>query len=364
MRLLIQPGAGAGALIKAINSAKSSVEIAIFRFDQREIETALAHAVTRGVAVHALIAHTNRAGEENLRKLEQRLLAGGVTVARTADDLLRYHGKFMIVDRRELYLLAFNLTYLDMEHSRSFGVVTRSRNLVREAARLFEADAKRNPYEPARAGLVVSPANARQRLAEFLQGARKELLIYDPKVSDGAMIQLLEERAQAGVEIRIIGKLTRKSGRLQVRKSPVRLHTRTMVRDGHLAFVGSQSLRMIELDMRREVGLIFRDAKVVGQIASTFREDWQSAESEVEEKAREPVPVGRVAKKIAKAVAKELPAVAPVLDTVVRELGAEDGLALDVKQVEETVKDAVKEAVREAVKDVVEEAVEQIGGAK
>ena len=76
-----------------------------------------------------------------------RLLAAGVTVARTADDLVRYHGKLMIVDRQELYLLAFNCTSADIERSRSFGIVTRSPALVREAARLFEADAERHPYE-------------------------------------------------------------------------------------------------------------------------------------------------------------------------------------------------------------------------
>jgi hypothetical protein len=30
----------------------------------------------------------------------------------------------MIIDRREVYLLAFNFTYLDIEHSRSVGLVT------------------------------------------------------------------------------------------------------------------------------------------------------------------------------------------------------------------------------------------------
>ena len=139
MKLLIQPGDGAGPLIKAINSAKDTVEIAIFRFDHREIEMALSHAVSRGVTVRALIAHTNRTGEQNLRKLEMRLLAAGVTVARTADDLPRYHGKLLIVDRREAYVLAFNLTYLNIERCRSFGVVTRSSAIVHEAARLFDA---------------------------------------------------------------------------------------------------------------------------------------------------------------------------------------------------------------------------------
>src|SRR5215471_9756914 len=100
MRLLLQPGDGLMPLVKGINKAQSSVEIIIFRFDLSEIERALANAVTRGVFVTALIAHLNRSGEDGLRALEMRLLAAGVTVARTAADLARYHGKLMIIDRR------------------------------------------------------------------------------------------------------------------------------------------------------------------------------------------------------------------------------------------------------------------------
>ena len=40
-----------------------------------------------------------------------------------------------------------------------------------------------------------------------------------------------------------------------------RLHTRTIIRDRRQAFIGSQSLRAAELDSRRELGLIVRDAK-------------------------------------------------------------------------------------------------------
>jgi cardiolipin synthase len=130
VKLLIQPGDGLTPLLDGINGAKNSVEIAIFRLDRPEVERALASAVKRGVFVHALIAHMNRSGQAALRKLELRLLASGATVARTADDLTRYHGKVMIIDRRELYLLAFNFTYLDIESSRSFGIVTTNPGLV------------------------------------------------------------------------------------------------------------------------------------------------------------------------------------------------------------------------------------------
>ncbi|HEX5229111.1 MAG TPA: phospholipase D-like domain-containing protein [Bryobacteraceae bacterium] len=364
MKLLIQPGDGVKPLLDAINGAKQRVEIVIFRFDRGEIEKALANAAARGVFVHALIAYTNRGGEKNLRKLEMRLLEAGITVARTADDLARYHGKFLIIDRRELFLLSFNFTYLDIDHSRCFGLVTTNAKLVAEAVKLFEADTKRQPYNPGFANFVVSPLNARKQLAAFLKGAKKQLLIYDPEISDPAILKILEARAQAGVEIRVIGRVSRTSSKIEARKlSTLRLHTRTIIRDGKQAFIGSQSLRELELGARREVGVIFRDHKIVSKLAKTFEDDWTAVESASREQPQEgTVPVDKVAKKVAKAVTKDLPPVAPVLRVLVRELVGETAdMELDPSVVEESVKDAVKEAVKDAVRDAVETVVEQNG---
>ena len=362
---MVQPAEGVMPVVKAINKAKQRVEIVIFRFDRSEVEKALVSAVGRGVFVHALIAYTNRGGEKNLRKLEMRLLAEGITVARTSDDLARYHGKMMIIDRRELYVLAFNFTYLDIDHSRSFGLAIGSKRLVAEAVKLFEADTKRQPYTAGQPSFVVSPVNARKQLSAFLQRAKKQLLIYDPEVSDPAMIRILEERAKAGVEIRIIGRLTRKADKLEVRKlSTMRLHTRTIIRDGVQAFIGSQSLRELELGARREIGVIFHDRKIVSQLMKTFSEDWEAVGRPAAQSADQPAveQMIKVAKKIAKAVAKDLPPVAPVVEVVVRELvGSNAEVDLDPQAVEETVKQAVKEAVKDAVREVVEVAVEQNG---
>ena len=360
MRLLVQPDEGARGLVKGITNATRSIEIVIFRFDQREIERALANAVTRGVSVHALVAHTNRAGEENLRRLEMRLLEAGVTVSRTAGDLERYHGKLMLVDGRELYLLAFNWTNTDIEHSRSFGVVTQSPARVQEAARLFEADAGRHPYEPGTGNLVVSPVNARRLLTSFLKGAKKGLIIYDPKISDPAMIGLIEERSRAGVDIRILGRMTRRIPGVAVQKlTPLRLHTRTMVRDGDLAFVGSQSLRAVELDARREVGVIFRDPKVVARLVQTFKQDWALVEKAAQQNKDE-MPAAKVARKVSKLVTKDLPQVAPVLNGAVKEIvGSAINVELNPDEVEAVVKGAVKEAVKEVVCDMVQEVVEE-----
>ena len=280
MRLIVQPRDGVKPLVQAIARAKQSIWIAVFRFDLKEVEKALETAIKRGVAVQALIAHTSGGGEKQLRKLESRLLEAGAWVARTDDAMVRYHGKLLLIDNEVLFVLGFNYTRLDIRESRSLGVVIKSSTLVREARRLLAADADRSQtFRPKKTALVISPENARARLRRFIQKARRELLIYDAGLSDDVMLGELKKRADAGVTIKILGEVETKwkSSGFKVKKPHQRLHVRAIVRDRRRAFLGSQSLRRVELDERREVGVVIRERKIVGEIARLFNADWRRA---------------------------------------------------------------------------------------
>lgn len=280
MKLIIQPDAGVLPVVEAIKKAKKTIDVVIFRFDLNVVEKALAEAVQRGVLVRALIAHTNRGGESKLRKLEQRMLAAGLNVSRTADDLVRYHAKFMICDGR-LHLLGFNFTKLDVVKSRSFAISTKDRRAVQEAAKVFEADLTRQQYVPSKSHLVVSPDTSRARLADFIKGARKELAIYDEKVNDLSMIRLLNDRVANGVRIRVLGSVKGKhEGIEEYKLAKMRLHVRAIVRDGTHVFVGSQSLAKGELEKRREVGLIIHNPAVARQLLQVFEADWKESAPE------------------------------------------------------------------------------------
>jgi cardiolipin synthase A/B len=281
MHLIVQPDDGVGPLLQAIAGARRSLDVYIFRLSHKAIEKALAAAVARGVVVRALVAHTRRGNEKGLRKLELRLLEMGATVSRTSDDLVRYHGKLMIVDATMLYVLAFNFVRRDIDHSRSLGIATRNGRLVAEAARLFDADFNRRPYTGGVPDLVVSPVNARERLTAFLRGAKRELLIYDSGLTDGSLIRVLQDRVAAGVDLRIIGKLEKGHRGLSARPfAGERQHLRAIVRDRAAAFIGSQSLRHLELDSRREIGVVIRNAPVARRIAQIFEKDWKESAPE------------------------------------------------------------------------------------
>jgi len=356
VKLLIQPDNGIKPLLDALGKAKKSIKILIFRFDRIEIEKALVAAVARGVAVQALTAYTNQGEEKNLRRLEMRLLGQGITVTRTAEDLVRYHGKMIIIDDKVLYLLGFNFTHIDIDLSRSFGVAITKAGLVKEAIRLFECDAKRRPYTKAKDDLVVSPVNARRRLTEFISSTKKRLLIYEMKISDRDFLNLLNRKISEGTEVRILSRASTKNGSIPLRRLPSRMHLRAILRDGHSAFLGSQSLRKLELETRREIGVIFRDRHVVKQMEAIFEKDWRLSEpvvgtSDIDSALA--LPAKKVAKEVAKYVAIKR-VVEQVLDKVMDE---KEEACFEPEEVAQTVREAFQEevqgAVAHALKDVI-----------
>ncbi|HEV8385375.1 MAG TPA: phospholipase D-like domain-containing protein [Candidatus Acidoferrales bacterium] len=378
MKLIIEPEEGVAPILSAIKSAKKSVELAVFRFDHKEIEAALKATVGKGVRVTALIAHANRGGEKNLRKLELRFLDSGIIVARSSDDLVRYHDKFILIDRRILYVLSFNFTHMDIDHSRAFGIITHNVKWVHEAVRLFRADCTRTAFVPSVETFVVSPANSRKSLGAFLRRAKKQLLIYDPKITDKEMLRIMQERAKAGVEVRVIGKVPGRARLNAAKLAGCRLHTRTIIRDRHQAFVGSQSLREAELDSRRELGLIIRDPSIVKKLTETFEADWAAGAKKEEhpqeqkeihvevsvpidekrEEKREEAEAEKAkaeAEKAVETLEKELHPLATTVKKAVRKAVAKAGEeVLRDKEVKDTVKKVVKKAVKEAVQEAVE----------
>jgi phosphatidylserine/phosphatidylglycerophosphate/cardiolipin synthase-like enzyme len=93
------------------------------------------------------------------------------------------------------------------------------------------------------------------------------------------MLKLLVEKMKSGVDVKIIGRVEAKWA-LKGEKFPgKRFHIRAIVRDGKRAFLGSQSLRKLELEKRREIGVICDDRKTVKQMKAVFDDDWSRTDS-------------------------------------------------------------------------------------
>ena len=80
------------------------------------------------------------------------------------------------------------------------------------------------------------------------------------------------------IAYRILGSVGKRGTRLHCLKlAGMRLHARVIIRDGRQAFLGSQSLRPPELDIRREIGLIVKNAAIVRALRAVFEKDWQGS---------------------------------------------------------------------------------------
>jgi phosphatidylserine/phosphatidylglycerophosphate/cardiolipin synthase-like enzyme len=199
-------------------------------------------------------------------------------------------------------------------------------------------------------------------LGAFLKKAKTQLLIYDPKISDTEMLRILNERVKAGVDVKVIGQVSGR-GTVTARKlAGMRLHTRTIIRDRRQAFVGSQSLRLGELDSRRELGLVVHDARVVKTLIDTFEADWgktsaKSTPAPAEKTEAAADESGASQKEVATAVkvfTKELAPLATTVKKAVRLAVVKAGEdVLHDSDVKATMKKVVKQAVKEAVKDAV-----------
>ncbi len=70
----------------------------------------------------------------------------------------------------------------------------------------------------------------------------------------------------------MIGNLKESIDEVTVRRpGSFRLHVRAIIRDGKRAFVGSQSLRKVELDKRREIGVLINNLRRHAATAAGLR---------------------------------------------------------------------------------------------
>jgi phosphatidylserine/phosphatidylglycerophosphate/cardiolipin synthase-like enzyme len=283
LSLIIQPGDSFFPIVDAIDSARQSIKMTIFRMDDPIVKDALRNAVVRGVRVQVLVAIDSKGWIKRNKKLSDELAKLGVEVKaqRAKEKIKRYHYKMMTVDDSLALILTFNPTQKNLHYARDFGLLLRDTEIVRELNRLFDADWEGIKFKPDPSPLVISPYNSREKLIGLLKSARHSIRILDAKIEDQQTIGVLLKKAAEGCDIKIITKDTRFEGIssfLHFRKlARFQLHAKCIVVDGQRFFLGSQNLREVSLDHRREVGIIVEDMMLSQKIERVFDEDWTNA---------------------------------------------------------------------------------------
>src|SRR5437868_699660 len=294
LSLIIQPGDSFFPLVSAIDSAAHSIKMTIFRMDDPIVRDALKAAVARGVKVQALVAQEARGWVKRNKKLSTDLAELGIDVKiheSVNKKIKRYHYKILTVDDSQSLVLTFNPTKLNLHYARDFGVLIRDPLIAAELNRLFDADWSGERFKPADTALVISPDNSRRKILELLRSATRSIRIMDAKVRDQEMMVTLIHKAAAGCDVKIIGRDVLDDKVLpnfHVKGlSRFKLHAKCIVVDGTWFFVGSQNLRRVSLNRRREVGIIIEDDVMARRIERVFDEDWLAGAELVSESGKQ-----------------------------------------------------------------------------
>lgn len=286
LSLIIQPGDSFFPIVDAIDAAKQTIKMTIFRLDDPIVLDALSYAVARKVKVQALVAPASKGWTKRNKKLVEELSKLGVEVRmarsrKEKEKVKRYHYKMMMIDDQQSMVLTFNPTQKNLHYARDFGLLVRDQEITTELNRLFDADWHGETFRPKDLPLVVSPYNSRKKLVALLESAERTIRILDAKVQDQEVIGLLLRKASSGVNVQIISRDTYYDEvvpNFHVRQlARYKLHAKCVIVDSNRFFIGSQNLRKVSLDQRREVGMIVQDDAMARRIERVFDEDWVNA---------------------------------------------------------------------------------------
>jgi len=285
LALIIQPGDSFFPIVAAIDSASQSINMTIFRMNDPIVRDAMSHAVDRGVTVRALMAPQSKGWDKRNRKLSDELAEMGIQVKFPENSgkkkLKRYHYKMMTIDEAQSLILTFNPTQKNLHYARDFGVLIRDHEITHELNRLFDADWEGTDFKPAQLPLVISPFNSRGKLADLLGSAERSIRIMDAKLGDPEMIEVLRQKASAGCDLKVISRdmqFDEIIPNFHIKHlARYKLHAKCIVVDSQRFFIGSQNLRKVSLDERREIGIIIEDEAMARKIERIFDEDWLNA---------------------------------------------------------------------------------------
>ncbi len=303
LQLIATPAADHAPFVQAIDAAATSIDLAMFHLTDKQVVDALQRAATRGVAVRVIIDHDSVKAKANQRAYDS-LRTRGVPIRRSSKQFSITHEKAMVVDGKIAFVTAINLTN-DVDKTRDLGVITRAPDVVSDVAALFEADWTnadgQGHVTPAQraASLVVSPTSSRGKLVALLGSAQKTVDLTVENLGDPAIVDAIVAAAKRGATVRAIVPACDKNpdelynlpaaqqlatAGVAVRMMPAPeaadtpyMHSKMILVDGHVAYIGSVNFSGNSLAHARELGVIVDSAVAGGQIRATFEADFGHA---------------------------------------------------------------------------------------
>ncbi len=291
--LVVLPDDSAKPIVEAINDAKRTLQVRMFLFtDPTMLRTVLA-AKERGVEVRVMLNPARRDGTNDNGETRKTLAAAKIEVRDSNPEFALTHQKSMVIDGTIGFVESLNWETRDLTETRDYAVQTTHDVEVDEMIACFDADWNRKQFEPDRKSrLIWCPNNGRERIAEFIEGAKHSLWLQNERYQDTVIIERLVRASRRGVKIHILArpphtlkkdKLVEGVGGLRIMHDVgakvhtlkgMKLHAKMIVADEKRAIVGSINLAPGSFDARRELAIETDSRHVVKRLVEVAEHDW------------------------------------------------------------------------------------------
>ncbi len=289
-------------ILDAIQSARTSIDLAIYSFSQPQIASVLLDAQKRGVKVR-LVMESDNLGKEIPRKL----LAAGIPIVGDGQDSLM-HDKFMVVDGVTVLTGSVNYTQSGLMEDNNFLLRVDDSSIADAYSAEFESmftekhfgEEDLSPTAKTRFSLGSTPVEVyfspedgiAARLADLAEGSDRSIhfLAYTFTLDD--LGQQLIDISRSGVNVQGVfegGMLPGSTGSeydsfrragLEIRQdgNPNLMHEKLFVIDGNTVVLGSYNFTRAADERNDENLLVIHDSQIASLFESEFQRVFQKAQ--------------------------------------------------------------------------------------
>jgi cardiolipin synthase A/B len=292
--LIVMPDDSAQPILDAIAAAEKSLRIKMFLFSDPALLAAVIAAQKRGVKVWVMLNPARRGGEPENEATRKKLKKAGVKVIDSNPAFAVTHEKSMVVDDEVAFVKSLNWETKNLTETRDYAVITARDDEVKEIIDCFEADWHRTKFDAGKhVRLIWCNYNGRDRIAEFIDGAKHTLFVQNERYQDAVIIERLVRAARRGVKIHVMArpphtlkkeKLIEGVGGIRIlndvgvkvhKLKHLKLHAKMLLADSKRAIVGSINFSPGSFDSRRELAIEVDDEHVVRRLHHVARHDWK-----------------------------------------------------------------------------------------
>jgi cardiolipin synthase len=290
LRLLVEPGAGIGAIYKLITGAKSSLDLTMYELRDTTAEDDLASDAKRGVDVRVILdSHL----EKSRNTATYDFLSAHRVHVTWAPSGTTYHQKTLTVDGKTSVIMTLNMVSEDYPSTRDFAIFDTNHADIAAIVATFNADfAHRAITPPDGADLVWSPTNSQASILAVINAAKHTLSVENEEMGDSTITSALVAAAGRGVDVKVA--MTAESewdsafdelvkAGVHVHLFPdsdnaLYIHAKAVVADAgrsdQQVFVGSENFSTASLHYNRELGIRTTNRAVISAVSATIAADY------------------------------------------------------------------------------------------